>query len=490
MLFPTTVFAVFFLCVFTGSWLLWKRPTLWKLYLLACSYVFYGWWDWRFLSLIVACSLGNHAAAVGMARCSCVRNRRGWLVLALVFDLGVLGFFKYYSFFVISAYAALHRVGLSCSLPLLDVVLPVGISFFTFQAMSYVIDVYRKEIEPAESTLAFSTYLAFFPQLVAGPIVRARVLLPQIVGGVNPKRIDAGRASSLILAGLFKKVVVANALAQRLVDPVFDDPAAYAAPDVLLGVYGYAVQIYCDFSAYSDIAIGIALLLGIRFPVNFNAPYFACSFREFWQRWHISLSSWLRDYLYIPLGGSHCPRLLGYRNLFITFLLGGLWHGAQWRFVAWGALHGLYLAVERGLGQALKAGRRNRNGTDPDADEGGLPFRSAVWRWLGRGFGAVIVFHLVCLSWVFFRSQSFEDAWVLLGRLGEWGPGTLWTGSICGMLGLGFAAQGLDGKRMAPVWDWLNRQSFLLHGGVVALILTIILGLGPKGVAPFIYFQF
>jgi alginate O-acetyltransferase complex protein AlgI len=476
MLFPTTVFAVFFLCVFTGSWLLAKHPTLWKLYLLACSYVFYGWWDCRFLSLIMVCSRANHAAALGMARYTSPRSRRMFLVLALVFDLGVLGFFKYYSFFVMSAYVALYRLGLSCSLPLLDVILPVGISFFTFQAMSYVIDVYRKEIEPAESTLAFATYLAFFPQLVAGPIVRARVLLPQIAGGLNRRRIDAGRASTLILAGLFKKVVVANALAQRLVDPVFEDPAAYAAPDVLLGVYGYAVQIYCDFSAYSDIAIGVALLLGIRFPVNFNAPYLATSFRGFWQRWHISLSTWLRDYLYIPLGGSRCSRWCGARNLFITFLLGGLWHGAQWRFVAWGALHGVYLAGERALAGLLPGG---------DA-----PPKGRVLPAVCRLVGGVVVFHLVCLSWVFFRSESFADAWVLLGQLCVWRPATLWTGSVLGVLAVGFASQGLDGGRMAPVWDWLNRQSFLLHGGLVALILTIILGLGPRGVAPFIYFQF
>jgi len=486
MLFPTTVFAVFFLCVFTGSWLLRRHTVLWQLYLLACSYVFYGWWDWRFLSLIAACSLVNHAAAVGMGRSRSPRLRRTFLIMALVFDLGVLGFFKYYSFFVISAYAALHRVGLTCSLPPLDVVLPVGISFFTFQAMSYVIDVYRRAIEPAQSTLAFSTYLAFFPQLVAGPIVRARVLLPQLTGGRDHQHIDAGRASSLILVGLFKKVVIANALAQRLVDPVFDDPASFAAPDVLLGVYGYAIQIYCDFSAYSDIAIGVALLLGIRFPVNFNAPYFACSFRGFWQRWHMSLSSWLRDYLYIPLGGSRGTRWCGYRNLFITFLLGGLWHGAQWRFVAWGALHGVYLAAERAVGHMRGRSRQGGDhGKAPELDRNSLLHSSGMQR-LRHVAAGLVVFHLVCLSWVFFRSQSFEDAWILLGRLGSWERGTLWSGITLGMLILGFAVQGLDGKRMAPVWDWLNRQSFLLHGGLVALIL----GLGPRGVAPFIYFQF
>ncbi len=477
MLFPTTVFALFFLCVFTGSWLLSKRRTPWKCFLLGCSYVFYGWWDWRFLSLIVGCSIANHAAAVCLARQSGPRKRRALLVAAIVFDLGVLGFFKYYKFFVVSAYTVCHRLGLSCSLPLLDVVLPVGISFFTFQAMSYVVDVYRKDIEPARSLLDFSTYLAFFPQLVAGPIVRARVLLPQFTRGVDRNHIDAGRASALILAGLFKKVVVANTLAQCLVDPVFDDPSAFSAPDVLLGVYGYAVQIYCDFSAYSDIAIGCALLLGIRFPVNFNAPYCTCSFRGFWQRWHISLSTWLRDYLYIPLGGSRGSSLQCTRSLFFTFLLGGLWHGAQWRFVAWGALHGLYLGGERLMGRVW-----------PSGIGGGA--RGGYWQPARRGLAWILVFHFVCLAWVFFRAESFGDAWLLLGRLRHWQPATLLTISTGSMLMLGFAAQGLDGDRMVPVWNWLNRQSFLLHGGIVALIITAILGLGPRGVAPFIYFQF
>jgi alginate O-acetyltransferase complex protein AlgI len=474
MLFPTTVFAVFFLCVFSGSWLLAKRKMLWKSYLLVCSYVFYGWWDWRFLSLIVACSLVNHAVALLLARSQNARSRRALLILGMVFDLGMLGFFKYYKFFVLSAYSSLHQLGLSCSLPLLDVVLPVGISFFTFQAMSYVIDVYRRESYPAKSLLDFSTYLAFFPQLVAGPIVRARVLLPQFAEGVDRNHIDAGRASVLILTGLFKKVIIANTLAQVLVDPVFSDPSSYGAPDVILGVYGYAIQIYCDFSAYSDIAIGIALLLGFRFPINFNAPYFSTSFRGFWKRWHISLSTWLRDYLYIPLGGSRGPALRAYRNLFITFLLGGLWHGAQWRFVMWGALHGGYLMTERLLAPILsRANPTNR-----------------AWSILGRLASGFLVFHLICLSWVFFRSESFADAWLLLGQLSNWRPASLWSLSSVGILLVGFGVQGLDGSRLEPLWNWLNNRSFLLHGGIVATILTIILGLGPKGVAPFIYFQF
>jgi len=483
MLFPTTVFAVFFLCVFTGSWLLAGRRSLWKWYLLASSYVFYGWWNWRFLFLIAGCSLVNHLLAVAISRSGAARKRRLLLITAVMFDIGVLGFFKYYSFFVISAYTLMLRLHLPCSLPLLDIVLPVGISFFTFQALSYVIDVYRKDTPVADSLLDFSTYLSFFPQLVAGPIVRAKVLLPQFNEDARRHNIDVGRASSLILAGLFKKIVVANTIAQAVVDPVFEDPGAFSAPDVLLGVYGYAIQIYCDFSAYSDIAIGIALLLGFRFPVNFNAPYIATSFREFWQRWHISLSTWLRDYLYIPMGGSRCVKWRVYRNIIITFLLGGLWHGAQWKFVAWGLLHGVYLAAERMLRQIIS---RYRSGRGDAAAVG----ERTVLKYTVRIISGIAVFNLVCLAWVFFRASGFDDALVLLRRLGNWGPSVLWTFPAVCVLLIGFAMQWLDGERMAPVWDWLNRQSFLLHGALVAFILTIILGLGPKGVAPFIYFQF
>ena len=474
MLFPTTVFAVFFLFVFAGGWLLARRRTLWALFMLVVSYVFYGWWNWRFLSLIVFCTLFNHAAALLLSRCREDRFRKTVLVLAVVTDLGILGFFKYYRFFAMSIYAFCNRSGIACSLPLLEIVLPVGISFFTFQAMSYVVDVYRREIPPADSVLDFATYLAFFPQLVAGPIVRASVFLPQIRNPYNPGAVDAGQAVTLILVGLFKKVVLANLLAGILVDPLFNYPESYGNVDILLGVYGYAAQIYCDFSAYSDIAIGTAILLGIRFPANFNAPYAACSFREFWRRWHISLSTWLRDYLYIPLGGSRRGGWLTQRNLFITFLLGGLWHGASWRFAAWGALHGVYLVAERAIRRWV-----------PSYDGPSIAWRGAL-----KVLSIVIVFHGVCLSWVFFRAETFADAWTLLGGLAAWRSPSLLSIPALVLLVAGFGVQLGDGDRLEPVWRWFNRQSFLLQGLLAAIILTVILGLGPQGVAPFIYFQF
>ncbi len=477
MLFPTTAFAVFFLCVFAGNWLLAGRGRAWKLFMLASSYVFYGYWNWRFVGLLIASTVINHGAALAVHRIESVRMRRLWLTLAVAFNLGALGFFKYYGFLVQTTYLVCVRLGIPCSLPLLEIVLPVGISFFTFQAMSYVLDVHRGELAPADSTLDFGVYLAFFPQLVAGPIVRARVLLPQVSATPDGRCIDFGRAATLILIGLFKKVVVANFLAQQLVDPVYRAAGDYGAWDVLFATYGYAAQIYCDFSAYSDIAIGLALLLGFRFPVNFNAPYRAVSMREFWQRWHISLSTWLRDYLYIPMGGSWGGTAKTIRNLMVTFLLGGLWHGADWRFVAWGALHGTYLVAGRIVGAGVTRFR-------PTWVVG--RYVASAWRLVRMCW----VFHLVCFAWVFFRAETFGDVGALLHQLGDWRAPEFVTPRTVAMLVLGLALQYGDGTRLAPVWDWINRRSFVLQGLIAAIILTVVMGLGPRGVAPFIYFQF
>ena len=268
--------------------------------------------------------------------------------------LALLGVFKYFDFFVYSANELARAAGFTHELPFLEILLPVGISFFTFHGISYVTDVYRGDVAVCRDPLDMALYMSFFPQLVAGPIVRAAYFLPQLARP-STEPIPIAPALLLILLGLFKKVVIANYLATGLVDPVFASPGDYGGPDLLLGVYGYAVQIYCDFSAYTDIAIALAALLGFRFPPNFNQPYRAERLREFWQRWHISLSSWLRDYLYKPLGGNRHGRLKTYRNLLLTMLLGGIWHGAAWKFVMWGALHGGGLAVERMLEPLTRA---------------------------------------------------------------------------------------------------------------------------------------
>lgn len=489
MLFPTTVFALFFAIVFILHWSLTPLPRIRKLMLLGASLFFYGYWSWKFALMLLASALLNHAAAVFMHR-SGDKRRRNILVLAVAANLAVLGIFKYTGFLFTRCLVPLAvplcaRLGTTAQLielqehvlPFISrIILPVGISFYTFQALSYVIDVYRRKTEPATTVLDFANYLSFFPQLVAGPIVRAVDLLPQMESLPGWRtRIDSGRAFCLILGGLFKKMVIANWLAQKVADPVFAMPEVWSAPDIMLGVYGYALQIYCDFSAYSDIAIGCALLLGFQFPINFNAPYFASTLQDFWRRWHISLSSWLRDYLYIPLGGSRCGTLRTYMNLMVTFLLGGIWHGAGWNFIFWGLIHGLYLAAERGFLQF--SGRAKK------AEENHASLR----QWIGR----IWVFHIVCFSWIFFRSPDFSIAREMLVGLSRWQGGfTLLSFQAVLVMIAGYSMQFLDGQRAGRIWLRFNRLPLWIQAVTAALILTAILALGPQGVAPFIYFQF
>ena len=355
MIFPTIQFAVFFLAVLALSWSLMPWPRYWKPFMLAASYFFYGYTDPRFVLLLATSTLLNQGAAVALARWPQRASRPGRrgrsarstiLIAALAADLGLLGWFKYYGFFALSLDQTLGDLDLGAPLPLLQVALPIGISFFTFQAMSYVIDVWRGDTQPAR-LIDFAVYESFFPHLVAGPIVRAREFIPQLTAPRDRSAVPATRAIFLICGGLTKKVLLADLLARRLVDPVFDTPGQHSAVEVLVAVYGYAAQIYCDFSAYSDIAIGVALLLGFRFPDNFDRPYAALSLQDFWRRWHLTLSRWLRDYVYIPLGGARRGPRRVQINLMITMVLGGLWHGASWTFVLWGALHGGGLAAQR-----------------------------------------------------------------------------------------------------------------------------------------------
>ncbi len=458
--------------------------------------------------MLLASALFNHAVARRLhgLPVSGVKTRRSWLVLALVFNLGMLAFWKYTGFLVGDVILPLLRIasirvgpeavqwliGFQEELfPVISrIILPVGISFFTFQALSYVIDVYYQKTKPARSWIDFANYLAFFSQLVAGPIVRAIDLVPQMEK--MPQRnqqIDGGRGAFLILVGLFKKTVIANWLATNLADPVFAWPSAYSGPDVVLGVYGYAIQIYCDFSAYSDIAIGTALLLGFRFPDNFNAPYFATSLQDFWRRWHISLSTWLRDYLYIPLGGSRKGTNRTAINLFITFLLGGLWHGAAWTFIFWGAFHGAYLTLERALIAVWRKATAAKNSKPPISSMVLLITRSA-----GRFLARIWIFHVVCFSWILFRAGEVHIMKEMFESIIAWQNDVsnivLWHKIPILMFLCGFMTQFFDGRRLWRVCDRLAQLPAWLLGLLAALTLTAILALGPEGVAPFIYFQF
>lgn len=469
MLFPTVEFAVFFVVVLTVSWLLMRARTPWKLFVLAASYVFYAGWDWRYCFLLAGSTLVNQFIAVQLSLTSAERVRRWWIASAVAANLGVLGWFKYYGFFVVSATNALGRLGIEPPLPLLSVVLPVGISFFTFQAMSYVMDVYRRDIEVA-SWLDAGVYLSFFPQLVAGPIVRGSEFLPQLAAPRDPRSIPAAKAFGLILGGLFKKVVIANVLATTIVDQVFASPAQHSSLEVLFGIYGYAVQIYADFSGYTDIAIGVALLMGFQFPQNFDAPYSAISIRDFWRRWHMTLSRWLRDYLYIPLGGSAGSEAATYGALIATMVLGGLWHGAAWTFVIWGAFHGVVMAVERATGQGL-------------VDAAAL---SPGSRFIRR----FVTFNLVCLGWVFFRAESTGRAFEILARLVDVGSAPAVTPAVMLLVLIGIGVQYLPKRWGTDLEVAASNLSPIAVGAALGVGLLAVDALGPQGVAPFIYFQF
>ncbi len=489
MLFPTTVFALFFLLVFLLHWGTEPYPVLRKWGLLAASLFFYGFWSWKFALMLLASACVNHQAASLLARWTQETQRRRLVVLIVTLNLLGLVFFKYTRFLSVHIllpvlrplFQAFHATealfdGVEYLLPYIDqIVLPVGISFYTFQALSYVLDVYWRRISPAKTMLDFANYLAFFPQLVAGPIVRASDLLSQMETlPLRTLRLNVGRAATLILVGLLKKMVVANWLAEHLADPVFSNPAAYSGGDLLLGVYGYTLQIYCDFSAYSDIAIGVALLFGFHFPINFNAPYFAVTLQDFWRRWHISLSSWLRDYLYIPLGGSRKSEFRTRVNLLLTFVLGGLWHGAGWTFVLWGAFHGLYLSLERVVCKVLGGGET-------------VSRASPYVKLLGR----IWIFHVVAVSWILFRAVDLETVGLIFSGILDWrGNISLFSPQTCTMLFTAYVLQCTDADRMERLWFRLERLHWAWLGLGTAVGLAIIVGLAPKGVLPFIYFQF
>lgn len=476
MLFNSLVFLLFLPIVFAGYWFLFgKSLRLQNLFVVVASYVFYGWWDWRFLLLIALTSAVAWGTGLLIAR---RQRERLWVAVSLVINLSILGFFKYFDFFADSAVAMLQAVGVQAHLPTLRILLPVGISFYTFQALSYSIDVYRKSLPAVRDPVAFFAYISFFPQLVAGPIERATNLLPQFL---RPRVFDYAEAVAgcrLMLWGFVKKVLIADlcaAQANHLLG--LEDPSA---PALWLGMLCFTIQIYGDFSGYSDIAIGCGRLFGIRLMRNFAHPYFSRDIAEFWRRWHISLTTWFRDYLYIPMGGSRCGVAKRIRNTFTIFLVSGLWHGANWTFVAWGAFHAIcFLPL-------LLSGKNRRHVSDIVAEGRLLP---SIREALQMG----LTFLLVLVGWVFFRAPSIHTAFAWLS--GMFFP-IDWR-----VMGLGLGSQGLRlallGTALLFVVEWCNRgrlcprfpRNRLLRWMVYHLALAALLLLRPEP-QTFIYFQF
>jgi alginate O-acetyltransferase complex protein AlgI len=472
MLFPTVEYALFFLVVLLVAWSLHRWNGVHKFFLLIASYFFYGFWDWNYVPLLFGISLAAGLIAQRIQVAATQSTRKLWLALGVVLCLSTLGYYKYTAFFLATILNLWARVARPPQIGIPSPLLPLGVSFFVFHAISLMMDAYRNKLRNRVRIGDALLYVAFFPQLIAGPILRASSFMLQLRSQRSPSAIRVNRALLLVVSGLFKKVVISNLLA-RLVEQVFSAPQNFSRTDVLLAIYGYAAQIYCDFSGYTDIAIGSAMLLGYRFPRNFNAPYKATNPQDFWRRWHISLSSWLRDYLYIPLGGSRGSALRTCLNLIITMLLGGLWHGAAWTFVIWGALHGFYLIVHRiwnSISWRKEVGFRE----------------TALWRWTAR----LLLFHGVCLGWVFFRSPSFDVAFTMLHRLAVPGGATLLTVPVTLALLAGLAGQ-FQPLRWRKVLELeMGCWPALARGAVFAAAISTIEVLGPSGVAPFIYFRF
>ena len=454
--------------------------------LLAASYIFYAAWDWRFLGLIIGSTVIDFIVGQTVARATSERRRKAALAVSVCANLGLLGFFKYFNFFIESAGTLLESVGLGANESTLNIVLPVGISFYTFQTMSYTIDIYRRKLEPTRDVLDFALFVAFFPQLVAGPIERARHLLPILQAKRVMSMPMVRRGLFLILLGLMKKVAIADGLSPS-VNAIFGTSSDVSAIDVTLATWAFAFQILCDFSAYTDIARGTSKLFGIDLMINFNAPFFSRSPSDFWRRWHISLSSWLRDYLYIPLGGNRGGPIFTYRNLMLTMVLGGLWHGAAWNFVLWGFYQGLLLCGFR-LFADWRASRRRRSGGTSEPRSASGP-----WKWISIGLGTAIFFQLVCYGWLLFRAESLAqvaDFSLIFVDPSAWSGISIPRPPLASLLGLAFLIP-WEGITYATGRDHFYRRWHPFVQGILIGVIILLLAMGLNNEAgTFIYFQF
>ncbi len=466
MNFNSAEFMVFLTVVLVLYAVVFRRELARNLLLLSASYFFYMSWNWKYAGLIALSTVVDYVVALALAGENRQGRRKRLLIVSLVLNLGLLGLFKYYNFFVDLAQGPLTVFGHDVTFLQHHLLLPVGISFYTFQTLSYTIDVYRREIPCERNFVNFALFVSFFPQLVAGPIVRAAHFLPQLHR--TPQVSEARFASGmwLMFQGLFKKIVIADLLAGLGVDAVFADPSRFSSLDLLLALYGYAFQIYNDFSGYSDIAIGVARMLGFELPINFNRPYLAENVREFWSRWHITLSTWLRDYLYIPLGGNRCGPWRVKFNLMVTMLLGGLWHGAAIHFVLWGCYHGLLLCAAHGTPRSA-------------------PSASPLTR-LRRQF---VCFHLVVFGWLLFRIGTWDALASYLAGLAQLSGGTALSPLYVGVLALAFLTHVVPRSLFDTLARWWCQQPAFLQGAGYAGLVLAFVGLS-LGTPSFIYFQF
>ena len=473
MIFSSGVFLWLF-AAFIAIYVALRRHDTARIIFVTCfSYYFYYKSSGFYFFLLAVVTVSDYCIARTMQQVARQGLRKLLVALSVSINLGLLCYFKYTNFF-----GEVWANAMGLHFDALDIFLPVGISFFTFQSLSYTIDVYRRRIEPLRSLLDYAFYVSFFPQLVAGPIVRAKDFIPQIRRPLRVSHAMMGEGVWLIATGLFKKVVISDYISVNFVERIFADPSLYSGVENLLGVYGYTMQIYCDFSGYSDMAIGIALLLGFRFNVNFDSPYKSASITEFWRRWHILLSSWLKDYLYISLGGNRKGRVRQYANLIITMLLGGLWHGASWNFVVWGMLHGIALAVHKAW-ISLTGSRVGDRGP-----------------WWRQVLNVLVTFHFVCLCWVFFRNADFTGSATMLGQIagnfhGELLPQLLvgyW--KVMALIALGYVLHFAPARLERRAKVAMQRAPFAVYLAVMVAVIYLALQMRSTEIQPFIYFQF
>jgi len=484
MLFPTPSFAIFFVVMFAGGWMLFTGRDAWRLFMLAASYVFCAIFDWRFLWLFLAITVLGWVALVAIERLGGRSpGARAVLALSVVLHVGVLVWFKQLGFFVSSATALLGSVGIETGWTAVQVAIPVGISFLVFRGISATADVYRGTSE-APGLVDYALYMTFFPYVAAGPVVRLAEVVPQLHKPRLPTAAVAAQAFLLIAGGLVKKMVFADYLARVAVDDVFAAPQLFGAADVLAGVYAYAAQIYCDFSGYTDMAIGIALLLGVSLPQNFESPYAALTLQTFWRKWHMTLSRFLRDYVYIPLGGNRKGTRRTYLNLILTFFFGGLWHGAGATFAIWGLLHGVGLAVERWLSNRRAAAASAQADVPSARAKAGRQVLPAPLAWF-------VTFHFVCLAWIFFRADSAGTAFAIIGRIFTgWGvasqlPVAVWVAVL-----IVLAVQFIPESARVVVRERFAALGPVVQAVVLAAIVFFVAVVGPEGPTAFIYAGF